>query len=77
MGAGCSPSATVAELIAAHGVGSTLVVQTANGERRSQTSDPLGELNRLAAADTVLSFQMERPTLEHVFLHLTSRSLRE
>jgi ABC-2 type transport system ATP-binding protein len=68
---------TVNKLIAAHGVKPTLVVQTASGERRSETSDPLGELNRLAAAGTVLSFQMERATLEQVFLHLTGRSLRD
>jgi ABC-2 type transport system ATP-binding protein len=67
----------VGELIAAHGVKPTLVVQTAGGERRSETNDPLAELNRLAAAGTVLSFQMERPTLEQVFLHLTGRSLRD
>ena len=68
---------TVTELIAAHGVRPTLVVQTASGERRSETDDPLGELNRLAAEGTVLSFHMERPTLEQVFLHLTGRSLRD
>ena len=68
---------TVGELLAAHGARPTLVVQTADGERRVETSDPLGELNRLAAAGTVLSFQMERPTLEQVFLHLTGRSLRD
>jgi ABC-2 type transport system ATP-binding protein len=68
---------TVTELIAAHGVRPTLVVQTAAGERRSETLDPLGELNRLAVEGTVLSFHMERPTLEQVFLHLTGRSLRD
>jgi ABC-2 type transport system ATP-binding protein len=68
---------TVTELIAAHGVKPTLVAHTASGERRSETVDPLGELNRLAAEGTVLSFHMERPTLEQVFLHLTGRSLRD
>jgi ABC-2 type transport system ATP-binding protein len=68
---------TVPDLIAAHAVMPTLVVRTASGERRVETTDPLGELNRLAATGPVLSFEMERPTLEQVFLHLTGRSMRE
>ena len=68
---------TVAELLTAHGVKPVLVVQTAAGEQRAETIDPLGELNRLAAIGTVNSFHVERPTLEQVFLHLTGRSLRD
>jgi ABC-2 type transport system ATP-binding protein len=68
---------TVGELLTAHGVKPTLVAQTAAGEHRAETPDPLGELNRLAATGTVLSFHMERATLEQVFLHLTGRSLRD
>ena len=68
---------TVSELLAAHGVKPTLVAQTATGEQRAETLDPLGELNRLAAAGPVLSFHMERATLEQVFLHLTGRTLRD
>jgi ABC-2 type transport system ATP-binding protein len=68
---------TVAELLTAHGVKPVLVVQTAAGEHRAETIDPLGELNRLAASGTVHSFHVERPTLEQVFLHLTGRSLRD
>jgi ABC-2 type transport system ATP-binding protein len=68
---------TVNELLAAHGVKPMLVVQTAAGERRAETADPLAELNRLAATGSVLSFHMERATLEQVFLHLTGRSLRD
>jgi ABC-2 type transport system ATP-binding protein len=68
---------TVGELLAAHGARPTLIVQTASGEQRSETADPLGELNRLAASGGVLSFHMERATLEQVFLHLTGRSLRD
>ena len=48
-----------------------------SGEHRVETDDPLAELNRLAAVGTVAAFQMERPTLEQVFLHLTGRSLRD
>jgi ABC-2 type transport system ATP-binding protein len=68
---------SVTELLTAHGVKPILVAQTASGEHRAETADPLAELNRLAAAGPVLSFQMERATLEQVFLHLTGRSLRD
>lgn len=68
---------TVKELLDAHGVKPMLVAHTAGGEHRAETADPLGELNRLAATGPVLSFHMERATLEQVFLHLTGRSLRD
>ena len=68
---------TVDELLKRHGGPPTLVV-TANGvERRLQVADPLAELNRVAAAASIDSFQMERPTLEQVFLTLTGRSIRD
>ena len=68
---------TFAELLAAHGGPPTLMVKTNGEERRSQTANPLGELNRIAATATIEAFQMERPTLEQVFLRLTGRSLRD
>jgi ABC-2 type transport system ATP-binding protein len=68
---------TVAELLAAHGGPPTLIVKTNGGEERLQAADPLAELNRLAATSTIDAFQMERPTLEQVFLRLTGRSLRD
>ena len=68
---------TVDALLKAHGAKPTLVAHTAAGEHRAETTDPLTELNRLAAAGPVLSFHMERATLEQVFLHLTGRSLRD
>jgi ABC-2 type transport system ATP-binding protein len=68
---------TVADLLRSHGARPTLVVETASGALRSETADPLGELNRLAASGTVVSFHMERATLEQVFLHLTGRRLRD
>lgn len=68
---------TVPELLRAHGARGTLVAQTANGEQRIEPSDPLAELNRLAATSTVTSFHLEQATLEQVFLHLTGRSLRD
>ena len=68
---------TVAELLATHGGPPTLVVWTNGEERRLQTADPLADLNRIAATSTIDAFQMERPTLEQVFLSLTGRSLRD
>jgi ABC-2 type transport system ATP-binding protein len=68
---------TLDELLTAHGGPPTLVVDTTDGETRLHTSDPLAELNRLAATTTVRDFHVERPTLEEVFLHLTGRRLRD
>jgi len=68
---------TVTELLATHGGPPTLVVRTNGEERRLQTADPLAELNRMAATSSIDAFQMERPTLEQVFLSLTGRSLRD
>ena len=68
---------TLDELMAAHGGPPTLVVRTADGEIRTQTPDPLAELNRVASTATIRDFHVERPTLEHVFLRLTGKSLRD
>ena len=68
---------TLADLLATHGGPPTLIV-TANGkEQRLQSADPLAELNRIAARTAIDKFQMERPTMEQVFLRLTGRSLRD
>jgi len=68
---------TLSELLAAHGGPPTLMVKTNGEERRIQAADPLAELNRIAAQTKIEAFQMERPTLEQVFLRLTGRSLRD
>ena len=68
---------TLDELLAQYGGPPTLVVTTNGEERRMQTGDPLAELNRIAAHSKIDAFQMERPTLEQVFLRLTGRSLRD
>jgi ABC-2 type transport system ATP-binding protein len=68
---------TVPELVAAHGGPGALVALVPAGEVRVVTDDPLGELNRLAAAHPVRSLRVERPRLEDVFLHLTGHSLRD
>jgi ABC-2 type transport system ATP-binding protein len=68
---------TLNELLATHGGPPTLIVKTNGEEQRLQTADPLAELNRIAATATIDRFQMERPTMEQVFLRLTGRSLRD
>jgi ABC-2 type transport system ATP-binding protein len=68
---------TVEALVAAHAGARALVVQTPAGERRIETEDPVGELSRLAAAEAVLGFRLDRPRLEDVFLRLTGRRLRD
>jgi ABC-2 type transport system ATP-binding protein len=72
---------TVRGLTAAHGGPPTLVIRGPAGEQRLPTPDPLRELNRLAAergpGAPLLDFEVAQPTLEHVFLQLTGRSLRD
>jgi ABC-2 type transport system ATP-binding protein len=68
---------TLDELLAAHGGTPTLVVTTDGEQRQVETTDPLRELNRIAATSTIDSFELQRPTLEQVFLRLTGRSLRD
>ncbi len=68
---------TLAELLATYGGPPTLIVTTNGEEQRLQTADPLADLNRIAARTTIDTFQMERPTMEQVFLRLTGRSLRD
>jgi ABC-2 type transport system ATP-binding protein len=68
---------TLKELLATHGGAPTLIVETNGQQQRLQAADPLAELNRIAATTPIERFQMERPTLEQVFLRLTGRSLRD
>jgi ABC-2 type transport system ATP-binding protein len=68
---------TVPNLIRQHAGTAVLVAEVNGVEQRLSTSDPLQELNRLAAMATLGSFHVERSTLEQVFLHLTGRQLRD
>lgn len=68
---------TLNELLKEHGGPPTLIVRSNDTEQRYQVADPLAELNRIAATTTIDEFQMERPTLEQVFLRLTGRSIRD
>jgi ABC-2 type transport system ATP-binding protein len=68
---------TVDALIARHGGDPVLVATTSGGTHRESTPDPVAALARLAASATVVDFHVERADLEHVFLRLTGRSLRD
>jgi len=68
---------TVDGLIARHGGRSAVHAVTEQGELRTETDDPVGEFNRLQQGGRLLSFRVERPNLEAVFLRLTGRSLRD
>jgi ABC-2 type transport system ATP-binding protein len=66
---------TLSELLADARRAADVDGQDQRRRQRMQTADPLAELNRIAATRTIEAFQMERPTLEQVFLRLTGRSL--
>jgi len=68
---------TVQGLLAAHGGRSVVVAETAEGEIRLDTDDPLAELTRLQRDHQLLRFTVESPNLEGVFLNLTGRRLRD
>jgi ABC-2 type transport system ATP-binding protein len=68
---------TLNELLKTHGGPPTLIVRSNGAEHRHQVTDPLAELNRIASQTPIDEFQMERPTLEQVFLRLTGRSIRD
>ena len=62
-------------LLAAHAGPPALVVEFEHGRERHVAEDPLACLNELARGRKVLSFRVERPTLEQVFFRLTGMSL--
>lgn len=69
---------TVDALVAAHGGPPELIVQLGDGrELREEAVEPLARLNAIATEARVAAFRVERPRLEHVFLHLTGRQLRD
>ncbi len=67
----------VSDLIASHGGKSRLYAQRADREFFLETDDPMAELVGLQAGGTLLQFKVESPDLEHVFLNLTGRNLRD
>jgi len=80
---------TVAELVAAHGGKSVVTVVREAGETRTETVDPLREIERVLGegasggggvngdSGAVRGVRIDRPDLESVFLTLTGRSLRD
>jgi len=64
-------------LLRTHGGQKVLIAQSLQGEVRVPTDDPLADLNRLQAESHLLSFRLEGPDLESVFLKLTGRLLRD
>lgn len=64
-------------LIDQHGGSSVVVAETAKGEERIETDDPLKALSRFQEAGGLLRFRVDRPDLESVFLNLTGRALRD
>ncbi len=68
---------TVDELIAAHGGQSVLTAKRVDKEFSIQTDDPISELIKIREGGDLLSFKVESPNLEIVFLNLTGRKLRD
>lgn len=68
---------TVPGLVARHGGPPRLHARAGGRDIVSETHDPLGELNRIAASTPIESFRVDTPTLEQVFLSLTGRMLRD
>lgn len=68
---------TVDNLLKAHGGKNVVVVEQPQGEKRIETDDAIGELVRLKNESDLLSFRLETPDLETVFLNLTGRHLRD
>ncbi len=67
----------VERLIEKHGGKSVVTAQTAAGDERIETDDPVAELSRLQAGGKLEHFRVDRPDLEAVFLNLTGRTLRD
>lgn len=68
---------TVQELIAQHGGDSTITAQTAAGETKFASRNPVADLAERLRDKSILNVRIDRPDLEAVFLNLTGRSLRD
>ncbi|MHC5109248.1 MAG: ABC transporter ATP-binding protein [Planctomycetota bacterium] len=68
---------TVKSLIADHGGQSVVTAETAEGQMREATDDPIALLTRLRAQGVLTHFRVDNPDLEAVFLNLTGRALRD
>jgi ABC-2 type transport system ATP-binding protein len=63
------------KLLSAHAGSPALIVELEHGRERHVSDDPLACLNEVARERKVLSFRVERPTLEQVFFRLTGTPL--
>ncbi|MBK9121160.1 MAG: ABC transporter ATP-binding protein [Phycisphaerales bacterium] len=68
---------TVSALIAQHCGADFVLAETAEGEQRIETDDPVATLGELQRAGKLRRFRVYRPDLESVFLKLTGRTLRD
>ncbi|MCA9245207.1 MAG: ABC transporter ATP-binding protein [Phycisphaerales bacterium] len=68
---------TVDGLLASHGGKHRVMAQRSTGWAEVASDDPIATLRQLQDEQDLLSFHVERPNLETVFLNLTGRSLRE
>jgi ABC-2 type transport system ATP-binding protein len=68
---------TVPALLAKLGGRPALIVESNGSEERIETDDPLAELNRRFQSGKMDRFRLERANLEHVFLNLTGKTLRD
>ncbi|MCX6641645.1 MAG: ABC transporter ATP-binding protein [bacterium] len=68
---------TVSNLIEQFGGKDLAIAETAEGEIRIETENPVAELEKLRQSDRLIRFRVDRPSLESVFLNLTGRKLRD
>ncbi len=68
---------TVDEVIKRHGGDTLLMVETANGKMKFETSDAVADIVRINAEQPILSLKMESPGLEKAFLNITGKQLRD
>jgi len=68
---------TVDALIAEHGGETVVTIETDEGNRRTETRDPLRVITEALERGDARGVNVARPDLESVFLSLTGRSLRD
>ena len=68
---------SVAELLERYGGESRLEITFADGRECLSGENPLGQLQALGERGKVLGMRLEQANLEHVFLELTGRGLRD
>jgi ABC-2 type transport system ATP-binding protein len=68
---------TVQKLISNFGGKSTLTIETSKGQTKIETDEPVKEIIRINEEETIVSLQMESPSLEKAFLNITGKHLRD